>query len=96
DVHNELTESERLAIRAETRRDLIAVIFAVPWQLVLFLLGMVFVLRQWNTFACLALLFVALSAGLYWFWFRHLAESKQETQVEISPAESGESQPVQV
>jgi hypothetical protein len=51
------------------------VFFAVPWQLVLFLLGMVVVLKKWDSVAGLLALFVVLSAGLYWFWFRHLAES---------------------
>ncbi|NBX16439.1 MAG: sodium:solute symporter, partial [Proteobacteria bacterium] len=73
----QLPEHERQAIRTETRRDLAAIVFAVPWQLVLFMLGMVFVLRQWSVFAGLLLAFVALSAGVYWFWFRHLATSEK-------------------
>jgi len=32
----------------------------------------VFVLRQWTTFAVLLAAFVGLSAGVYWYWFRHL------------------------
>lgn len=83
-----LPEHERQAIRTETRRDLAAIVFAVPWQLVLFLLGMVFVLRQWSVFAGLLLAFVALSAGVYWFWFRHLetsekAEATAQAQQEV-------------
>jgi SSS family solute:Na+ symporter len=65
-------QEEQDAIRGECRRDLAAIVFAVPWQLVLFMLGMVFVLRQWSTFAALFVAFVGLSAGVYWFWFRHL------------------------
>ena len=71
-VVEQLPQQDRDAIRDEGRRDLAAIAFAVPWQLVLFLLGMVFVLRQWSTFAGLAVVFVGLSAGVYWFWFRHL------------------------
>jgi hypothetical protein len=56
----------------------------VPWQLVLFLLGMMLVLRKWDTFAGLGILFVVLCGGLYWFWFRHLAESPSEASVEAS------------
>ncbi|MFM9025311.1 MAG: sodium:solute symporter family transporter, partial [Planctomycetaceae bacterium] len=67
-----LPPAEQEAIRGEGRRDLAAIAFAVPWQLVLFLLGMVFVLRQWATFAVLLAAFVGLSAGVYWYWFRHL------------------------
>lgn len=72
DIMKQLPQAEQDAIREESRRDLWAVLFAVPWQLVLFLLGMVFVLRQWDTLAALTVLFIGLSSGLYWFWFRHL------------------------
>jgi len=71
-IVTQLTAEDQDAIRGECRRDLAAICFAVPWQLVLFMLGMVFVLRQWSTFAALLVAFVFLSAGVYWFWFRHL------------------------
>ena len=77
----QLPQHEREAIRAETRRDLVAIVFAVPWQLVLFMLGMVFVLRQWSVFAGLLLAFAALSAGVYWFWFRHLAATEKSQEL---------------
>ena len=83
-IVEQLPRRERDAIRGETHRDLAAIAFAVPWQLVLFLLGMVFVLRQWSTFACLLALFIALSAGVYWFWFRHLRTD--ETAVALADA----------
>lgn len=73
DIARQLPKEEQDAIRTETKRDLAAIVFAVPWQLVLFMLGMVFVLRQWSTLAALLVLFIGLSAGLYWYWFRHLA-----------------------
>ncbi|NBW82373.1 sodium:solute symporter, partial [bacterium] len=76
DIASELPQAEQEAIRRETRRDLVAVVFAVPWQLVLFLLGMVVVLRQWNSFAGLLIGFIGLSAGLYWYWFRHLSATE--------------------
>jgi hypothetical protein len=71
-IVTQLSREDQDAIRGECRRDLAAIVFAVPWQLVLFLLGMVFVLRQWSTFAALLAAFAVLSAGVYWFWFRHL------------------------
>jgi hypothetical protein len=30
------------------------------------------VLRKWDAFAGLLVALAVLSAGLYWFWFRHL------------------------
>jgi Na+/proline symporter len=71
-IMRQLSQTDQDAIRGECRRDLAAICFAVPWQLVLFMLGMVFVLRQWATFAALLAVFAVLSAGVYWFWFRHL------------------------
>jgi len=80
-IVKQLSRADQDAIRDETRRDLAAIAFAVPWQLVLFLMGMVFVLRQWSVFAGLLTAFVVLSAGVYWFWFRHLGtdETARET-----------------
>ncbi|MEO0947698.1 MAG: sodium:solute symporter [Cyanobacteria bacterium J06641_5] len=56
----------------ENRRDLWAVAIAVPWQLVLFLTGMMLVAKQWQQFGVLVTVLIPLSFGLYWFWFRHL------------------------
>ena len=61
-------------INEENKRDIIATFFAVPWQVVLFLCSMMIVLKQWNNFLNLFILLILLSAGLYWFWFRHLSE----------------------
>lgn len=86
DIHRSLSEAEQQAIRTETRRDLAAILFAVPWQLVLFIAGMMLVLKRWDSFVGLAMLFAVLSFGLYWFWFRHLASSNEVERVE---ADSG-------
>jgi hypothetical protein len=48
---------------------------------------MVVVLKRWDSFAGLLAVFVVLSAGLYWFWFRHLAES---TISELNASEAAE------
>ena len=65
------------AIHAENRRDIIALFFAVPWQIVLFLTGMMIVLKQWSNAGILAVLLIPLSAGLYWFWYRHLSKEAE-------------------
>ena len=61
-------------INEENRRDIIATLFAVPWQVVLFLTGMMIVMKQWSNFINLFGLLIILSFGLYWFWFRHLSK----------------------
>ncbi|MBN2279348.1 MAG: sodium:solute symporter [Candidatus Marinimicrobia bacterium] len=67
-------------INSENRRDIIAVIFAVPWQLALFLTVMMTMMERWDLFGLLLVLFLFLSFGLYWFWFRHLS-----SEVKIDP-----------
>ncbi len=71
------------AVRAENRRDIGAILLAVPWQLVLFLTTMMFVTRAWGTFFTLLGVLVALTVGLYFTWFRHLSTSEEG---EASPA----------
>lgn len=61
-------------IKAENQRDIIATAIAVPWQLVLFLMGMMLVMKQWHSFGILLLLFILLSIGLYFTWFKHLSK----------------------
>ena len=60
-------------INTENRRDIIATFFAVPWQIVLFLTGMMVVMQQWSNVINLSTVLILLSIGLYWFWFRHLS-----------------------
>ena len=72
-VRNQLPKDILIKINEENKRDIIATFFAVPWQIVLFLTGMMIVLKQWSNVLNLLTLLVVLSAGLYWFWFRHLS-----------------------
>ena len=72
-VRNQLPDNILEKINLENRRDIIATFFAVPWQVVLFLTGMMIVLKQWSNVLSLSILLLILSAGLYWFWFRHLS-----------------------
>ena len=72
-VRNQLSNDVLSKINGENRRDIIAIFFAVPWQVVLFLTGMMVVMKQWTNVFNLLLLLIPLSFGLYWFWFRHLS-----------------------
>lgn len=65
-------------INTENRRDIISTFFAVPWQVVLFLTGMAFILKSWTQFGVLLIILVILSVALYFKWFRHLS-----TEVEV-------------
>ncbi len=61
-------------INAENRRDIISTFFAVPWQIVLFLTGMAFLMRNWVQFGWLVAILALLSAGLYFNWYRYLSD----------------------
>ena len=73
-IRGSLPKAVQSKINQENRRDIIATFFAVPWQVVLFLTGMMIVMKQWTNVLNLGFLLILLSAGLYWFWFRHLSK----------------------
>ena len=73
-IKSQLSNENQEKINEENSRDIIAIFFAVPWQIVLFLTGMMIVLKQWSNFFSLMTILLFLSAGLYWFWFRHLSK----------------------
>lgn len=69
-----LPDEKKTQINSENRRDIIAISFALPWQIILFLTGMTVILRRFDLFIYLFVLLIFLSAGLYYFWFRHLSD----------------------
>lgn len=71
-IRRQLAPQEQRAIRREGVRDVIATVFAVPWQLVLFLLPMTIVVHQWRLAGVLLAALVVLSVGLYLSWYRYL------------------------
>ena len=73
-VRKKIPEHKMEQINAENKRDIIAIIFAVPWQLSMFLTIMMIIMRRWDLFFILLIVFLGLSTGLYFFWFRHLSE----------------------
>jgi len=68
-------------IDEENRRDKIAIFFAVPWQLTLFMMWITVMMKRWDMTGLLFALLLVLSAGLYQFWFKHLSK---EVKVEVS------------
>lgn len=60
------------SIKKEGSRDIIAICFAVPWQLSLFLIPTHVIMHHWAGVAYMSLIFVVSSIGLYFFWFRRL------------------------
>ncbi|MBR8832217.1 MAG: High-affinity proline transporter PutP [Chroococcopsis gigantea SAG 12.99] len=81
EMSRNLKPSTQAKIRAENNRDILATFIAVPWQLVLFLIGIVVIMKQWESVKILTLAFLLLSIGLYFTWFKHLSkEVKVETE----------------
>ncbi len=68
-----LPEEKKAQINSENRRDILAICFALPWQIVLFLTGMTVILKRFDLFGYLLIFLIGLSIGLYYFWFRHLS-----------------------
>ncbi|RMF57446.1 MAG: sodium:solute symporter, partial [Calditrichaeota bacterium] len=64
-IRRKLAPTVLAQIDTENRRDKLSTFFAVPWQVVLFLTGMAFIMRRWDEFGWLFLVLAALSAGLY-------------------------------
>ncbi|MBH11018.1 MAG: sodium:solute symporter [Candidatus Marinimicrobia bacterium] len=73
-IRNSLPDAIQVKVKQENHRDIIATVFAVPWQVVLFLTGMMIVMKQWSNVTVLFVILIFLSLGLYWFWFRHLSD----------------------
>ena len=71
-VSQNLPTNIQAKIQRENRRDILATFIAIPWQLVLFLMGMMLMMKQWDNFGVLLLMFILLSIGLYFTWFQHL------------------------
>ena len=65
-------------IKKENRLDVVSIFFAVPWQLVLFLIGMTIIIKNWDYFFILLFVLVLLSIGLYLTWFKRLSSMKNE------------------
>jgi len=62
-----------VAIDRENRRDLLSLLFAVPWQISLFLFMMSLVMQTWSQTLMLAMILALCSIGMYVVWYRHLS-----------------------
>ncbi|WP_013320795.1 sodium:solute symporter family transporter [Gloeothece verrucosa] len=69
-----LKPNTQAKIKAENLRDIWGTCLAVPWQLTLFLMGIMLIMKQWDNLKVLSLTFLLLSIGLYFTWFRYLSK----------------------
>ncbi len=73
EFNEELPEKRRRAINTENRNDLIAVPFALIFQITLFLIPMQIVIHSFGAFWKTLPLFLIGLVGIYWFWYRNLS-----------------------
>lgn len=76
--------------RRERLNDLIAIAFAMPFQVALLLAGMAFVWHDFDKLGALLLIVGVAAVGLYWFWFRNLkpdAAARVEDEAFAQPIE---------
>lgn len=87
EFNEELPEKRRRAINNENRNDLIAVPFALVFQVTLFLIPMQIVIHSFGAFWKTLPFFIIGLAGLYWFWYRNLSSENAR----VAAAEDEES-----
>ncbi len=79
-VRKNLPANIQQKIKNENRRDIFSTFIAIPWQLILFMLGITFMMKRWDTFGILLALFIVLSIALYFNWFRYLSKEVKITE----------------
>jgi Na+/proline symporter len=83
-VRKGLSPSQQKRVLQENARDLFSIVVAVPWQLSLFLSGMLLVMKRWEQFAMVAVVFLFLSIVLYFSWFRNLRNEEDLQNTDLS------------
>jgi Na+/proline symporter len=70
----------RASMTREHRNDLLALPFALGWQITLFLLPMQLMVRNWQAFWITLAIFAVSLIGLYIFWYRNLPAVEEKNQ----------------
>ncbi len=67
-----ITEQTKRALARERRTDVIALGFALPFQVALLIAAMAFVFHDWGKFSVAGAVTLVSAVGLYFFWYRNL------------------------
>jgi len=78
-----LTEQQRVKMEREHFYDILAVPFVLMYQVTLFLLPMLLIVRNMTAFKVTLAIFLAASAGVYLFWYKKLP-SAEESQFDVT------------
>lgn len=80
-LKSRLSPEIREAMGIEHRRDIIAIPFALTFQVMLFLAPMLLIIQNWTAgLTCIVIGAVAL-CGLYFIWLRHISEADRVNQM---------------
>jgi len=91
-LHQEVQGEARIAMDRENRNDMLAVPFALVWQVTLFLIPMQLVIKSYASFWATLPLFLLGAGGMFVFWWRPLMKRGAEPDVvppEPDPNPSG-------
>jgi len=77
-VTEEMESQAVRSVKKENRRDLLALVFAIPWQLSLFLTPIHAVIHEWDRFVLFFAVFILSSIGLYFTWYQHLSRGNSQ------------------
>ena len=72
-------------MKREHRNDIVAVPFALLWQVTMFLLPMQLVIKSYTAFFNTLPLFLIGAAGMYQFWWKALPPKNAEAQNQPVP-----------
>jgi hypothetical protein len=73
----EVEKTGRLERLIENLNDLVAVAFAVPFQICTLLAGMAFIFHDWKKFAFMVSASLFSGIGLYFMWYRNLKSDEE-------------------
>lgn len=76
EIKNKIPHEKQIQISSENSKDKLGILIAIPWQLVLFLTGIVFIIKRWDYFFILLFILIFLSILLYFIWYRNLSTEK--------------------
>ncbi|HID39842.1 MAG TPA: sodium:solute symporter [Calditrichaeota bacterium] len=77
-----LSYDARNKMEKEHRNDIISLPIILVWQLTLYLLPMQLIIHTYQTFWITLGIFLACTAGIYWFWYRNLPPAESGAAVE--------------
>jgi len=82
-----LPPETRRATTREHINDLLALPFALGWQITLFLLPMQLIIRNYQAFGWTLIIFAVCLVGMYFFWYRNLPSPEAPVATSLQPTE---------